>query len=217
MKSMFCRTLAISCFLFSISASILKAQETQTIQLPSPQKEIGKPLMQTLNMRQSTRSFKETSLPKQELSNLLWAAFGVNRNESGKRTAPSARNWQEIDIYLTTANGVFIYDAKTHSLKQISSEDLRVFAGKQDYVKDAPLNLIYVADLTKTGDASQEDKLLYSGADTGFIAENVYLYCASQDLGVVVRGMIDREILSQKLNLKPGQKIMLAQTIGYKK
>lgn len=217
MKFRTIRTLAVSIFVFTIFTASIKAQEIKTIQLPSPQKEIGKPLMQVLNLRKSSRSFTEKPLSMQELSNLLWAAFGVNRSESGKRTAPSARNWQEIDIYLTTAEGVFIYDAKVNSLKQISTEDMRAQAGKQDYVKDAPLNLIYVADLNKTGDASQEDKLLYSGADTGFIAENVYLYCASQGLGVVVRGMVDRDMLSKKLNLKSGQKIILAQTVGYEK
>lgn len=198
-------------FLITVSA----CAQDKAVKLPAPQKEIGKPLMQALSLRQSTRTFSPQALSMQEMSNLLWAAFGINRSESGKRTAPSARNWQEIDIYAATADGTFLYNAKDHSLIKISGEDMRALTGKQDYVKDAPLNLIYVADMSKTGDSSQEDKLIYTSADCGFIAQNVYLYCASQDLGVVVRGMVDRDALSKKLNLKPEQKIILSQTVGY--
>lgn len=200
--------------IFTVS---MQAQSQETIKLIDAQKNSGKPLMEALSLRQSSRNFINKPLTDQQLSNLLWAAFGINRPESGKRTAPSARNWQEIDIYLTTANGVYLYNAKDHSLIKISSEDIRAMAGKQDFVKDAAVNLIYVADYSKTGDSSQEDKLLYSGADTGFIAENVYLYCASEGLGAVVRGMVDRDILSKKLNLKEQQKIMLSQSVGYTK
>lgn len=191
------------------------AQETKTIKLPAPQKEIGKPLMEVLNIRQSSRAFSSTPLPQQELANLLWAAFGINRPETGKRTAPSARNWQEVDIYVTTAEGAFLYDAKENSLKQVVAEDIRALTGSQDYVKGAGLNLVFVADQSKYGDAANDDKLMYSGADVGFIAENAYLYCTSQGLAVVVRAMIKREELAKKLNLKPEQKIILAQTIGY--
>jgi SagB-type dehydrogenase family enzyme len=193
------------------------AQEIKSIQLPVPQKDIGKPLMQVLNLRQSTRSFTTKQLPMQDVSNLLWAAFGINRTDEGKRTAPSARNWQDIDIYVFLPEGVYIYRAKDNKLEQISRDDLRGMAGVQDFVKTAPLNLVYVSDQSKMGKSSNEDKMMYSGADAGFIAQNVYLYCASQDLGVVVRAMLDKKALAEKLNLKPGQVIVLAQTIGYKK
>jgi SagB-type dehydrogenase family enzyme len=193
------------------------AQEIKSIQLPAPQKDIGKPLMQVLNTRQSTRSFTTKQLPMQEVSNLLWAAFGINRTDEGKRTAPSARNWQDIDIYVFLPEGVYIYRAKDNKLEQISRDDLRGMAGVQDFVKTAPLNLVYVSDQSKMGKSSNEDKMMYSGADAGFIAQNVYLYCASQDLGVVVRAMVDKKALAEKLNFKPGQVIVLAQTIGYKK
>ena len=193
------------------------AQEIKSIQLPAPQKDIGKPLMQVLNLRQSSRSFTTTKLPMQEISNILWAAFGINRTDEGKRTAPSARNWQDIDIYVFLPEGVYIYQAKDNKLEQISDADLRGMAGVQDFVKTAPLNLVYVSDQSKMGKASKEDKMMYSGANAGFIAQNVYLYCASQDLGVVVRAMVDKKALAEKLNLKPEQVIVLAQTIGYKK
>ena len=193
------------------------AQVIKSIQLPAPQKDIGKPLMQVLNSRQSTRSFDTKPLPMQEISNLLWAAFGINRNDEGKRTAPSARNWQDIDIYVFLAEGVYLFRAKDNKLEQISSEDLRDMAGVQDFVKTAPLNFVYISDQSKMGTASKEDKMMYSGADAGFIAQNVYLYCASQELGVVVRAMVDKKALTKKLNLKPEQVIVLAQTVGYKK
>jgi SagB-type dehydrogenase family enzyme len=202
----------IICFYASLSAQVNKS-----IQLPAPQKSIGKPLMQALDSRQSTRSFETKQLPMQDISNLLWAAFGINRTDDGKRTAPSARNWQDIDIYVFLPEGVYIYRAKENKLEQISDVDLRSLAGVQDFVKTAPLNLVYVSDQSKMGTASDLDKMMYSGADAGFIAQNVYLYCASQDFGVVVRAMVDKKALAEKLNLKQGQVIVLAQTIGYKK
>lgn len=191
------------------------AQELQSIHLLSPQTEIGKPLMQALSMRQSSRSFDTKSLPLQEISNLLWAADGINRAESGKRTAPSAMNWQEVDIYVILAQGTFVYNAKTNSLDPISPQDLRASTGSQAFVKDAPMNLVYVADYARTSRASDEDRKFYTAADIGFIAENVYLYCASQGLGCVVRGMVDRASLAGVLKLRPDQKVMLAQTVGY--
>jgi nitroreductase len=186
----------------------------QKIKLPEPQKKIGKPLMETLNIRQSSRSFDSAPLPEQELSNILWAGFGINRPESGKRTAPSARNWQETSIYVILQTGAYVYEPKEHALLQVSSEDLRSLAGVQEYVKEAPLDLIFVSDLSKISDASAEDKMLYCGADAAFIAENVYLYCASQNLAVVVRAMIDKEKLGPKLGLGKDMKIILGQTIG---
>ena len=143
------------------------------------------------------------------------SAFGINRTDTGKRTAPSAMNWQEIDIYVATSDGLYLYNAKAHALNPILSEDIRAMTGRQEYVKDAPVNLIYVADFSRMGSAANEDKDIYSAADTGFISENVYLYCASGGLATVVRGSIDRQALSKVMRLRPDQKIILAQSIGY--
>ena len=204
-------------FLFSFLFTGALAQDSITIQLPQPQTEIGKPLMQALKLRQTSRSFDTTQLPMQEISNLLWAANGINRPEIGKRTAPSAMNWQEIDIYIATQNGAYLYDPKTHSLQQITSSDIRESTGSQSFVKQAPVNLIYVADEKRMTRANDEDKNRWAYADAGFIAQNVYLYCASQGLAVVVRGMINRDELVTELKLHPEQKILLAQTVGYRK
>ena len=194
---------------------VSQPQASEMIQLPDPQTSGGKPLMQALQERKTTRSFSPRKLPQEMLSNLLWAAFGVNRPEVGKRTAPSARNRQEIDVYVATADGLYLYDGKTHCLELIRAQDLRAATGKQDFVSVAPVNLVYVADYAKMGGAKEEDKLRYSGADTGFIAQNVYLYCASEGLATVVRGWIDRPALAEAMKLRPDQKIVLSQTVGY--
>jgi len=126
-------------------------------------------------------------------------------------------NRQEIDIYVATAKGVYLYEAKQHSLKVIAAGDLRGLTGKQDYVKDAAVNLIYVADYSKMSAASDQVKEFYAAADTGFISENVYLYCASAGLATVVRAYIDIPQLSKAIKLRADQKIILAQSVGYGK
>ena len=123
-------------------------------------------------------------------------------------------NWQEVDVYVALPGALYLYDAKTHTLVPVVGKDLREATGKQTFVKDTPLNLVYVVDLDRMKNASEDDKRLYSGADVGFIAQNVYLYCASQGLAVVVRGSIDRTVLSQSMELRSEQKIILAQTVG---
>ena len=204
-------------FAFIVATGSVLAQDFKQIQLPTPQTEIGKPLMQALKLRQSSRSFESKTLSLQELSNLLWAADGINRPESGKRTAPSAMNWQEVDVYVVLKEGAYLYEAKSHGLSPVVARDLREATGRQEFTKDAPLNLVYVSDQARMSRASDEDKTMWGGADVGFIAQNAYLYCASQGLAVVVRGMVDRETLGKALNLRPEQKIILAQTIGYPK
>lgn len=200
-----------------ICPTLTFAEELKPVQLLKPQIEGGKPLMQVLKDRKSSREFSSEKLPLQVLSNMLWAAFGINRPDSGKRTAPSARNWQEIDIYVATSEGLYLYDAKAHLLIPILAEDVRVMTGLQSFVKDVPVNLIYVADFSKTGTATNEEKEFYSAANTGFISQNVYLYCASEGLVTVVRGHIDRPALAKVMKLSPDQKVILAQSVGYSK
>lgn len=205
-------------FILLVCISSVILSQVKTIQLPAPQTEIGKPLMQTLKLRSSSRVFDTKTLPLQELSNLLWAACGINRPESGKRTSPSARNWQEVDAYVVLENAAYVYDAKENSLKQIAEGDLRALCGVQDFVKTAPLNLVYVADYSRIkSNDSEQTKLMWTSAAAGFMVQNVYLYCASQGLNVVVRGLIDVQKLGEALKLKPEQKIILSQTVGYPK
>ncbi len=199
-----------------ISPTTIYAQEIKPIQLLKPEMDGGRPLMQVLKDRRSMRAFSTEKLPMQVLSNMLWAAFGVNRPNSGKRTAPSAMNMQEIDIYVATADGLYLFDAKAHMLKSVLAEDIRAMTGIQSFVQEAPVNLIYVADLSRTMLIS-DGKDFYSAANTGFISQNVYLYCASEGLATVVRGLIDRPALAKVMKLRPDQKVILAQSVGYPK
>ena len=200
----------------SFVSTLSFAQENHPMKLPQPQLEKGMPLMQALHARKSTREFSAEKLPAQALSDLLWAAFGVNRPETGGRTAPSTRNWQDIDIYVATADGLFLFDAKSHALKMIQEKDIRALTGTQDFVGSAPVNLIYVSDYTRMdADASQEDRKTAAAIDTGFIGENVYLYCASTGLATVVRGSIDKDVLAKAMKLKSTQWIVAAQSVGY--
>jgi nitroreductase len=189
-----------------------QVDDLKPIVLLPPQIDGGRPLMQVLKARQSTREFSTDKLPAQVLSNLLWAAWGVNR-EDGRRTAPSARNRQEMDVYVALAEGTYVYNAKDHRLDPVVREDLRAATGTQPFVGEAPLNLVYVADRAKTG--GPDDAMSY--ADTGFIGQNVYLYCASEGLVTVIRGMVPQEPLAKAMKLRPDQKITLAQTVGYPK
>ena len=152
------------CVILILCPVVGHAQEPNPIRLPMPQTDIGRPLMQVLKDRSSTRTFSPARLPAQTVSNLLWAAFGVNRPDSGKRTAPSAMNWQETDIYVATADGLYIYDAKTQQLDAVSRDDVGAWTGTQSFVKDAPLNLVYVADLAKTGCATDITSMVTAAA-----------------------------------------------------
>jgi len=191
-------------------ASLLLAQP-----LPRPATSGGMPLMEALAKRQSRRSFSEKELPQQVLSNLLWAAWGVNRPATGQRTAPSAHNRQPIDLYVVTAQGAWLYDARAHSLVRAAEGDLRKLAGTQDFVYTAPVNLIYVEDTEKSGGDPQA--AVWSGVTAGAIAQNVYLFCASEGLATVVRGWVDPGPLGKALGLRPSQRVILAQTVGYPK
>jgi SagB-type dehydrogenase family enzyme len=188
----------------------------ELIKLPPPQTQGGMPLMEALKARHSTREFSSRPLPLQVLSDLLWAASGVSRPATGKRTAPSAKDMREISVYLATADGAYLFIPDTHTLQRVVERDIRSLTGTQEFVGQAPLNLVYVADLGRM-DTSEENKRFYSATDTGFIAQNVYLFCASSGLATVVRGSVDREALAAALGLAPNQQITLSQTVGYPK
>ncbi|HMA76735.1 MAG TPA: SagB/ThcOx family dehydrogenase [Candidatus Krumholzibacteriaceae bacterium] len=202
-------------FLIFACLTEVSAREGETIKLLKPEIDGGRPLMRVLGERRSIRAFSEEELSDRDMSSLLWAAFGVNREKSGKRTAPSAMNWQEIDIYVSTADGLYLYKAETHTLENIFDGDIRDLTGGQDFVAEAPVNLIFVADYSRMSDMSEERKDFYSAADTGFISQNVYLYCASEGLATVVRGMVDRKTLAEKMQLKQDQRVVFAQSVGY--
>jgi nitroreductase len=215
---MTCRrsSIAVILLLLGCAAGFAAAQDLGPIKLPPPRTDGGRPLMQALSARHSSREFDvKKPIPDQVLSNLLWAAFGVNRPDGG-RTAPSAMNWQEIDVYVFLAKGTYIYRAKGHALVPVAGTgDLRAATGAQAFAGTVPLDLVYVGDMARALKASPEQVSVWSPADAGFIAQNVYLFCASEGLNTVVRGMIDKPALAEKLHLRPEQKIWLAQSVGY--
>ncbi len=181
--------------------------------LPDPHG--GGELIRALRARKSSRAFSSAPIPEAQFSNLLWAAFGINRPETGGRTAPSAHGWQEIDVYAVRADGAYRYLAKSHALERVVENDLRALTGVQDFVGTAPLDLVYVADFARMAHANAEERTFFAAADAGVIAQNVYLYCASAGLATVVRGLMDRSKLAPALGLRHEQRIILAQTVGY--
>ena len=191
-------TLLLAGFVFSASA--------QNIELPDPQKTGGKPLMEALSLRQTTREFSSEDLDMQTLSNLLWAAYGFNRPD--KRVVPSANNKQEIDLYVCLKSGIYFYDAKANVLIQKVEGDHRKSMGKQDFVGDAPLNVFLVGN----SDISESYQI-----DSGFIVQNIYLFCASEDLATVVRGYFDAKEIHDLMNFTDKQVVVITQTVGHKK
>lgn len=200
--------------LFAMLPALCAAADLKPVALPAPRTEGGKPLMQALKERHSTREFDRAALPPALLSNLLWAADGISRPD-GRRTAPTASNRQEVDVYVVLASGAYLYAAKEHQLQPVAEGDLRALTGTQDFIKDAPLNLVYVADFARMGGNSEQDKAVYSATGVGFVSQNVYLFCASEGLATVVRASVDRPALAKALHLRPQQHIVLAQTVGY--
>ena len=192
-----------------------------TIKLPTPQKDLEFPLMKALTKRRSIRKWKSDALSDQELSNLLWAACGITKEETSRsksrRTAPSASNSQAIKIYVTMKKGLFLYDEKNHQLIQILSKNIREDIGTQKMMHSAPLGLIYVSDYSKMKIYLAKDvnrKWFVSGTDTGFISQNVYLYCAAANLSTVVLGLVNREKLHDIMGLKEHEKVTYTQVVG---
>lgn len=185
----------------------------QDIDLPSPRRTGGTPLMEALARRRSSRDFDSRELPKQTLSDLLWAAWGYNRAD--KRTAPSSRDKQEIELYVAMKGGLYRYDAAEHRLCLVTEKDLRPLTGTQPFVADAPINIIYVCRKQLITGKTPDELIAATYANTGFIAQNVYLFCASESLATVVRAMVDRDKLAAAMALPDNSMITLVQTVGY--
>jgi SagB-type dehydrogenase family enzyme len=194
---------------------VFGVEAPETLILPPARQWGGKPLMEALKDRRSTREFSERALPDEVLSNLLWAAFGINRPDTRGRTAPSAHDWEEIDLYVALQSGLFVYDPDYHLLRNRLARDVRAQTGLQSFAAQAPVNLLYVADLTRMVQATPQELAQYPGPDAGFIAQNVYLFCASEGLATVVRGMVDRAALAALMGLSSRQQIILAQSVVY--
>ncbi len=199
--------------LFS-AAGAASAREEPARPLPPARPSGGMPLIDALRLRRSTREYSGRPLEPQLLSDLLWAANGVNR-PSGDRTAPYWRHIMVTDIYAAMADGVWFYEPKTHALLPHARDDIRAQTGSQDFVGGAPLDLVYVAHGERMTDVGPEERRLFASADACFIGQNVYLFCASEGLATVFRGSVDQSKLAATLNLPDGQFVTFAQTVGY--
>ena len=182
--------------------------------LPPALRTGGMPLMEALAARRSSRDFDPSrDLDLQTLSNLLWAAWGINRTKG--RTAPSSHNRQEISLYVFLASGVYCYNHLDHSLEQLIEDDLRAATGTQPFVGQAPAEIALVSDTSKITGKTPQGIIESTYADTGFICQNIYLFCASEGLATVARALIPKEELAARLNLPEGNIITLVQTVGY--
>ena len=207
-----------SIFLSLVAACMLSGAYAQTlspIQLKAPEKKAGLSVMETLANRHSTREFSNKNLTLQELSNLLWAANGINRPEKGMKTAPSAMNAQEVDVYVCMEEGAFLYDAKSNQLQPVIQEDLRgLVGGKQTFVKNAPVVLLMVSDLSKLPGGNSEQTKLMAAIDAGIVSQNISIACSGLGLITVPRASMDKEALAQKLKLKSTQLLLMNNPVG---
>jgi SagB-type dehydrogenase family enzyme len=201
-------------FIVLLSWTICSAQVIETVPLPPAQKTGGMPVMEAFQLRKSQRSFSSKELSSQQLSNLLWAAYGINRPD-GFRTVPAAKNWYEYDIYVLKSDGWFLYEVSKHALLKIGNEDLRVYGGTQDFVKAAPVILVYVADFDRMNDTTDELRKFFSAVDVGYISQNVYLWCASEGLATIILGQVDKVKVREVLKLKPNQQVILSQPVAF--
>jgi SagB-type dehydrogenase family enzyme len=197
---------------------MLHAQGLKVIKLDAPDKAGGAPLMKVLNDRKSDREFAPGKLKPKDLSNLLWAANGINRAD-GKRTAPSAINAQDVDIYVITEEGAYLYDAKAHALNPVAAGDYRaaVAGSGQDFVKAAPVSLVLVSDLTRLSKNPDANTRLMGAVDVGIVCQNINLACAGLGLATVPRASMDQEALKKALKLKDTQLLLMNNPVGYPK
>ncbi|MBT9528137.1 MAG: nitroreductase family protein [Rhizobacter sp.] len=193
-----------------------RGEAPTTIKLPAPVRQGGGSLVEALDKRGSARDYRPDPLPLATLSGLLWAANGLNRQGAG-HTAPSALNAQEIDIVVALPEGAYRFDAKAHALELVCASDIRRVTGYQDFVDTAPLDLVYVADHARMKMVPVSQRTSYASVAAGAIAQNVYLYCASQGLATVLRAWINREAISTALGLPHDQEVLLSQTVGFGK
>ncbi|MDR1499562.1 MAG: SagB/ThcOx family dehydrogenase [Tannerellaceae bacterium] len=209
-----------SLFLLSITLFVgaASAQDLKVIKLDPPRKTGGAPLMKAFNDRKSDRVFSTLKLKAQDLSDILWAANGINRPD-GKRTAPTAINAQDVDVYAVMEDGAYLYDAKAHALTPVAKGDYRgaVATTGQEFVKDAPLSLVIVSDISRFGRNTDENTRLMGAVDIGIVCQNINLVCAGLGISTVPRASMDKDALKKALKLKDSQLLLMNNPVGYPK
>ena len=202
-------------FVFTVCTT-MSAQKLESIKLNAPDKTRGSAVMKAFADRHSERNFSEEKLSLQDLSDLLWAACGINRPEKGMITAPSALNRQDIDVYVIMEEGTYLYDPKAHELKPVATGDFRpLIAAGQDFAKKAPVSLLVVSELSRLGNADSEGTRLTGATDGGIVSQNISLFCAGCGLATVPRGSMDKDGLVKALNLSPTQLLVINHPVGY--
>ena len=207
MKKLFA---ASSLFLFGILLSA--AENAGEIRLPKPDLKAGKPFMQCVAERRSERKFSTAPLSQQMIAEILFVADGVTRKD-GRKTVPTARNKQNQSVYAFTADGVYLYNSKNHSLIPVRNGDYRKICGRQPFHEKAPLVLVFVSDMSAVG-SNPVEQALYAGNHSGSASQNVYLYAANKGLATVVCGLLDRQAIKKFLNLKKDQMVIFSQPIA---
>lgn len=218
------RFLMAALLLFSLQSlannpneSIMNTDSFDTIKLLKPNTKGGKPLMKLVSSRRSDRNFADKDLSLRQISEIVWVANGINRAD-GKRTIPSAMGIYPLDLYVFTKNAVYLYSPEEHILIPVLKGDHRESTGCQVFVKEAPINLVFIADLSRyEGKVKRTKEAFYHSAslDVGHATQNVYLYAAQEKLKAVVRAMADEKKLIKLLNLDENHRFIIAQTIGY--
>ena len=200
-----------------ISTISMYSQDLQDIKLNNPDKSRGSAVMKALSDRESVREYDTKELSLQDLSDLLWAANGINRPD-GKRTAPSAMNRQEIDVYVVNKDGAYLYDAATNTLKGLTKGDFRkAVAASQDFAAKAPVSIVLVANLEKLGDPAAANTRITAGMDAGIVSQNINIFCAAVGLATVPRGTMNQDELKTILKLSDNQSLMLNNPVGFPK
>ncbi len=204
--------------LLVVMTGSLFAQGTKAIVLNQPDKTRGLPYMEAMSLRASVREFDATALKLQDLSDLLWAANGINRPDEGKRTAPSAMNAQDIDIYVLMESGIYLYDPKEHLLEPVVDGDHRMLvAGRQVEVAEAPVICLLVSDISRFRAGEDSLKLVWAAMDAGIVSQNINIFCAATGLTTRPRATMDQEKLREILELKDSQHLMLNNPVSYRK
>lgn len=208
------RIIAITALL---CAALSYGQELKPVELKKPDMTRKATLMNALSKRMSVRAYSPKMISVQELSDLLWAANGINRPD-GKRTAPSARNAQDIDVYVLTAEGAYIYNAQKNLLEPVASGDLRsnIWA-QQEFIAAAPVNIMLVSDLSRFSGGDDTQKAGFAAMDAGIVSQNISLFCAAAGLATVPRALIDTQKMAEVLKLKESQRVIMNHPVGYPK
>lgn len=217
LKCSFMKKLKLIFVLITLAFSTV-AQDPKTIVLNPPDLTRGYPVMKALSLRASVNEYKEEDLSLQDLSDLLWAANGINRPESGKRTAPSAMNSQDIDVYVVMKSGAYLYNAQKHILEFIGEGDYREFvADRQADFAKAPLFLVLVSDISRFTRGEESGRMTWAAEDAGIVSQNIGVFCAGVGFGTRPRASMNVEKLREVLHLKDSQHPMLNHPVGYLK